>query len=96
MVVSRNTAVRRPETVRSPRVNSASAVASAQGERDYWRIAAQVRPGPNAIRAGLGVVGLSLVYFALPWTLLLSAIVLLTLALIVAAVLEARMLWRRL
>ena len=96
MPASSNTAVRRPESVRSPRVNSGSAVASAQSERGFWRVAAQVRPGWNAIRAGLGVVGLSLVYFALPWTLLLSAIVLLTLALIVAAVLEARMMWRHL
>ena len=74
MTASRNTAVRRPESVRSPRVNSGSAVASAQSERGFWRVAAQVRPGPNAIRAGLGLVALSLVYFALPWLLLLSVI----------------------
>ena len=52
--------------------------------------------GSNAIRAGLGLVALSLVYFALPWLVLLSAIVLLALTLIVTAVLEARTLSQRL
>jgi len=96
MVGSRNTAVRRPETVRLPRVNSGSAVVSAQSDHGFWRVAAQVRPGANTVRAGLGLVALSLVYFALPWMLLLSVIVVLTAALIFAAVLEARTLWRRL
>ena len=41
-------------------------------------------------------MALSLVYFALPWVLLLSVIVLLTMALIVAAGLEARTLSQRL
>ncbi len=69
---------------------------STQGNPGFWRAAAHVRPGPNAIRAGFGLVALSLVYFALPWVLLLSVIVLLTMALIVAAGLEARTLSQRL
>jgi len=47
-------------------------VASASRSIGFWQSLSYIRPGQNAVRAGLVILGMSLVYFVLPWTIILG------------------------
>lgn len=63
--------------------------ASATNTIGFWQTLSFLRPGQNAIRAGFVVLGLSLIYFVLPWAIILGLTIATTIGIVAVAVHEA-------